>query len=286
MTAKKRRIILSAVVIVEILGLIGLGIYAWIEGGMSPQLTASQVKIVNSPGITMLLNGDPTNTININDFINDHEGGFSLAEASSPDGRQLFIRDDTFNPTDDDTIIFVRDAESYDQGTTYISFNFTMRADFDSNEAGTTGATRAVWLDPTKCFIRDADGEAIIPIRISVTYSVDGGELHTVILGEDWPEGTRPATNPVIGYYPGTYDNHYYHEAMTNNTVQNVESFSTYAPGLNTELFSLGEGVEATMTINIWLEGADPLCVDEPEIGPMIAGGVFDLSLYFTTISE
>ncbi len=293
MTAKKRRIILSVIAAVEIVGLMLLGLYAWIEGSVSPQLYATEIKIVNSPGITMLLNGDVASTININDFLADYGASFNMAEASSPDGVQIYIRDDELNPTGDDSRIFIREADSHDQGNAYIAFNFTMKPEFNEGEAATE---RKVWLDPDQCYVRrlvgydeDADApifEPIIPVKISLTFHVDDGNDYTVILGEARlpEEGGDVRYNPAVGYYLTSDDDHYQHEIMIDsNVVQNVRPFSEFRPG-NQALFTLTEGQTAYMTVRIWLEGTDPLCVDDPEFCDTIAGATFDLSIFFTTI--
>ena len=291
MTAKKRRTILSIVAAVEILVLAALGIYAWIEGSVSPQLYATEVKIVNSPGITMLLNGDVATTININEFLADYGASFNMAEASSPDGRRIFIRDDEFNPTGDDTRIFIRDANSNDQGTSYIIFNFTLKPEFNEGEAATA---RNVWLDPEQCYVRKLVGydddthepvfEPIVPVRISLTFHVDDGNDYTYIFGEPrFAEEGDVKTYPAVGYYLTSEGTHYQHEAIFDSTVQNVLPFSYFGTNGN-PLFSLSEGQTCYMTVRIWLEGADPLCVDDPDYGTDIAGATFDLSIFFTTI--
>ena len=67
---------------------------------------------------------------------------------------------------------------------------------------------------------------------------------------------------------------------------QNVLSFSDFAPD-RAPMFSLEVGHTANVTVRVWLEGADPLCVDDPAHGiEQIAGGTFDMQLYFTTVDE
>ena len=307
MTSKKRKTILCIVAAVEVLAIAALGIYAWIEGSTSPQLYATDVKIVSSPGITMLLNGDPQSVININDYLGEVTGDFYLTEASSPDGRTIYIRDDEFNLTDDDELIFVRDANGLDPQSTYIEMVFTLKADEDSEEYG-EGGPRSIWLDPSKCYIYNHNGqpnprptddpnapedEPIVPIRVSISYYYEGDDPSTVqtyIFGMERPEN-EPAsegkTNPVTGYYSTTEPGHYYHQAIFDpNVVQNVHSFSDYAPG-NAPLFTLAVGQTANVTVRVWLEGADPLCVDNPDYDALqIAGGTFDFMLYFTTVDE
>lgn len=306
MTSKKRRIILCIVAAVEVLAVAGLGIYAWIEGSTSPQLQATEVKIVSSPGITMLLNGDPQSVININQYLGDMNNDFYLTEASSNDGRHIFIRDDSFNVADDDTLIFVRDANSVDINNTYIEMDFTLKADEDSDEYG-PGGPRSIWLDPSKCYVYVHNGqpnprptdvvnppedEPIVPVRVSISYYYDGDDPNTVrtfIFGMDRPADEPAAdgkTSPVEDYYPTTEGGHYYHQAIYSGQPQNVLSFASYAPG-RAPLFTLAVGQTAKVTVRVWLEGADPLCVDDPAYGvQQIAGGTFDFLLYFTTVDE
>ena len=303
MTSKNRKTILCIVAALEVLVLAGLGIYAWIEGSTSPQLYATDVKIVSSPGITMLLSGDPRSVININDYLGELTGDFYLTEASSPDGVKMFIRDDSFNYIDDDEKIFVRDANSQDPQSTYIEMVFTLKADEDSEEYG-AGGPRSIWLDPSRCYIYNHNGqpnprptddpnapaeEPIVPIRVSISYYFDdnSNDVTTYIFGMP-----RPADEPVSegrtyavhDYYTATSGNHYLHEAIFMSTPQNVLSFSDFAPD-RAPMFSLEVGHTANVTVRVWLEGADPLCVDDPEFGTDIAGATFDLSLFFTTIS-
>lgn len=302
MKAKKRNKILSILAIVEILALMGLGIYAWIEGGTSPQLVANDLKITSSPGLIMLLNNNPEDEININTYIHETTDEFRMAEASSPDGRQIFIRDDQYNPnTNDDETIYVRNANDTDDlYRTYIRFSFDMRGEFDSDEEAQIG--RKVWFDD-ETNITDAAGEPILPIRVSLTYSIDGGAERTLIFSEERVDQQADPTPPYLAgsngyvtYYPVTTFTSAHLAAFADAATaltydpsaaaaRRVYAFSEYGDSEHS-LFTLTGGQTCSMTVRIWLEGTDPLCEDNPEFGVDIADHVFNLLLRFTTIDN
>lgn len=301
MKAKKRNKILAILAIAEILALMGLGIYAWIEGGTSPQMEAKNLKITSSPGLIMLLNNIPEQTIDINEYIHETTTDFRMAEASSPDGVKIFIRDDTYNPnTADDETIYVRNAnDTQDLYRTYIRFSFDMRGEFDSEEDAQAG--RKVWFDDDTN-ITDVNGSPILPIRVSLTYSINGGAETTLIFSEERddqladPAPTYIPSSGYVTYYPVIAFNSAHLATFADSANKltydpsaaasnRVYTFSDYGDS-NHPLFTLTGGDECTMTVRIWLEGTDPLCVDNPVFGPDVADNIFNLLLRFTTIDE
>ncbi len=284
MKKQPKRFILAIVAIVEVMGLAVLGVYAWIEGGMSPQLVGSDISITNSPGLTMLLNNDPAEVININDFISDPSVAFFLAEASSADGSTIFIRDNEKNTENGDPYgIYVRQANDNDKNSTYITFNFELKVDAEFQ----TATARPVWLDASQCYIRgtaDDPTTAIVPVRVSLTYSIDGGTSTTYIFAENWDsesDGEMDDPHSATRTLPVASCNAETGVPIYNAAGQYVQSFGSYSSSAN-PLFSIAGDSTVSITVCIWLEGADPLCIDEADI----AGTTFFLSLFFKTYDD
>jgi hypothetical protein len=255
--------------------------YAWIFSTQFSDITGINVLLGESQGLIMAINGNVSQSISINDYLGASFSAFSLKEASSSNGRDLFLRDsgmyysDTENiyenisvARDEIGIIQFREAEITDQNTGFIYFNLTLQA---------LGDNRYLIFNALDSYIEDTNDQAIEPIRVSLTF-IDGENVETKIIGNRQEYYGNYSTESVdsidsitkVGY----------------NGTQDVETFSGYT-GYNGEVFDedrtlycLQDGVVIQLVIRIWLEGGDPLCTDS------IAGSLLNIVLKFDNIAE
>ena len=255
--------------------------YAWVFSTYFSNIAGVNIALVESQGLIMTLNGEITQSIDINSYLGGSFSTFSLKEVSSSNGQDIYLRDsgtyyidddhiyDEVDVARDDTgIIKFRAAEVADQNTNFIYFDLKIES---------TGDSRYLIFDSANCYIKDTSNNYIEPIRISLTF-IEGASTNTKIIGN---------RQEYIG--------NYYTEAVTSidsitkvgyTTTQNVSSFDSYNGYTNAvfdedkTLYYLPQGVQVGVIIQIWLEGGDPLCTNS------IAGSSLDVAMQFDNIAE
>lgn len=276
MKSKKRPIELLVVCIAVSVLVIMLIIatYSWIEGSMSPSVKGNDIQLAHSPGLVMTLNGVAKDVIDVNRFIQDSSTSmFVLSEASSSDGVNVFLRDSNryvVDPNDPSKeYMCFHKATDADKNVSFIEFDFALTAD---------GGARNVWFDTTKSLIKDADGNDLKPIRISLT-STDSTPNNgtnnngTVILGTSPDYETNPSPNATKAIYALKADT----TALMKG--QNVKTFSDYSSSAS-RIYTLKENESVEITARIWLEGGDSDCVDE------VSGENFSMVMYFDSTTD
>ena len=255
--------------------------YAWIFSTYFSDITGMNIALSDSQGLIMIINGEVTQTISINDYLGEAFSEFSLKEVSSANGEDLFLRDmstyyndeagiyDSVSVARDDIgIIQFRPANFSDNNLSYIHFSFMLQA---------AGTNRYLIFDSVESFIKNTNGELMYPIRVSLSFD-DGTTEVTKIVGN--------RQEYVGNYYTQAISNLDSYTKVGYTTNQNVNSFQgyngynggTFSPAKT--LFYLQQDVNVNVTVRIWLEGGDPLCRDE------IAGSELDINLKFDNIDE
>ncbi|MGD9901243.1 MAG: hypothetical protein AB7S44_01755 [Spirochaetales bacterium] len=272
--------LLISLTLILVVGIISVS-YAWVFSTEFSDITGVNIVLGESQGLVMTVNGNVSESININNYLGASFSTFSLKEASSSDGRDLFLRDSGTYYVDEENIyegidvasdeigiIQFRDADLSDRNVSFIYFDLTLES---------TGDNRYLIFDDTNSYIKDISNNLINPVRVSLTF-VEG----------------ESTTTKIIGNRQEYYGN-YYTEAVSNidsitkvgyTTDQDVETFAGYN-GYEDSVFSashtlyyLTNGVQIHVVVRIWLEGGDPLCTNS------IAGSLLNIALQFDNIAE
>lgn len=255
--------------------------YAWIFSTYFSDIRGINITLSDTQGLIMILNGEISQTIDINNYLGESFDTFSLKEASTSNGRDLFLRNmstyyqddegiyDSVNVARDDIgIIRFRPAVVSDRNNSFIYFNFTLQA---------AGTSRYLIFNSADSFIKDSLNQPMIPIRVSLTFD-DGNNVATRIIGNR-QEYLGNYHTQAVGSIDGSTEVGY----TTNQNVSSFVGYNGYTAGVfdvNKTLFYLEENVNVNVTVRIWLEGGDPLCRDE------IAGSSLDVSIKFDNIDE
>ena len=255
--------------------------YSWVFATDFSDIKGVNIKLADSQGLIMSLNGQVTQSIDINSYLGGSFNTFSLKEASSNNGSDLFLRDsgmyyndvagiyDAIDVAEDEVgIIQFREAVEADYNESFIYFNIRLEA---------TGDSRYLFFDAVNSYIKDTDENLIEPIRISFSF-IENETTETKIIGNrqeylgNYSTGAISSVDGVtsVGY----------------TTTQDVESFAGY-DGYTAAVFDeaktlyhLTQGSVVDLVIRIWMEGGDPLCVNS------IGGSTLDISLVFDNVSD
>ena len=255
--------------------------YAWVFSSEFSDINGVNIVLGESQGLVMTINGNVSESININNYLGASFSTFSLKEASSQNGRDLFLRDsgmyynDTENiyenvevARDNVGIIQFREAQMEDRNTGFLYFNFTLES---------VGDNRYLIFDAENSFIKDIANNALEPVRVSITFT-EGSTTQTKIIG------TRQEYSE--NYYTGAINSIDSTTKVGYAANQNVDTFYGYTgySGENLDptktLYYLPEGLQINVVIRIWLEGGDPLCTNA------IAGTLLNIALMFDNIAE
>jgi len=255
--------------------------YSWIFSTYFSDIVGINLSLIESQGLVMIMNGEVTQSIDINAYLGGSLSTFALNEVSSSNGRDMFLRDVSTYYIDEDNIyenidvardntgiIKFREATSNDYNNSFIYFNFTLES---------TGDNRYLIFDSNNSFIKDDNFNSIYPIRVSMTF-VDGESVATQILGNRQEYLGNYYTEAV-----SSIDNDTKVGYTTDQNVESFEAFNGYFGGVfdaDKTLYYLEEGVQIGVIVRIWLEGGDPLCVDS------MGGSSLNIALRFDSIAE
>lgn len=226
--------VISIVILLEIIALLIVGTFAWVE-------TVSSIKITNETNTvgtikddtkyTDMMIGGESGTIDLLDYF-EPSGDMHLAPASSADGKNLY-----FPKANIGSNVIYRKGNVSDKNTTYLSASFRLKAD--------TNADFFFWKDSTHNISVDDS------IRVSVTAYTEGEN----------PEGTFDPTSGKLISNTKIYANNASTTEVVNSTsgatgATTVEKFSDHVKGKSStaRLFAVGANETKYVTINVWLQ--------------------------------
>jgi hypothetical protein len=255
--------------------------YAWVFATQFSNIQGVDIILGESQGLVMTVNGNVSETININNYLGASFSTFSLKEASSSNGRDLYLRDSGMYYIDEENIyesvdvardnigiIQFRDAQVEDQNASFVYFNIALES---------VGDNRYLIFDAANSYIKDIYNNPLDPVRVSLTF-VEGETVETKMVGNRQE-----------------YFGNYYTEAIGSidsltkvgySTNQNVETFAGYTGyngatfDSNKTLYYLQDGHRVNLIVRIWLEGGDPDCTNA------IAGSLLNIALKFDNLAE
>ncbi len=274
---QRTRIILTAVVIMELVALLLAAAYAWIESVNKPEIRGQNLSISASSGLMIRMDGKPNSDVDLNQYLDDAQrSSFMLKECSSPDGKQMFVRDGSLeiqhSTADDD--VRMRSANTTDTNVRYLSQDFELIAE---------GNARNVWLDASNCSLEIVSEDPTVtakPLRLSLEFQPDDGS-NSIFVFSTYPTNSMQAqTGPVnsVDANNGAILSHanYYSSDHTDGLL--LRSFASIDE--NSPMIHLEKNQSCKVTLRVWLEGTDPSCVDE------VAGNTFNLKLRFDSTQD
>ena len=229
---KTKNLIISIVILIEVISLLTVATFAWVE-------TVSSIKITNETNTvgtikndtkyTDMMIGGEGGTIDLLDYF-EPSGDMHLAPASSADGKNLY-----FPKANIGSNVIYRKGNVSDKNTTYLSASFRLKADTNADFFFTATPAISVSND----------------IRVSVTAYTEGEN----------PEGTFDPESGKLISNTKIYANNDSTTAVVNSTsgatgATTVEAFSDHQKGAKSEkrLFAVGANETKYVTINVWLQ--------------------------------
>ena len=222
----RKSILLSAVVILEVIAILTVSTYAWVE-------TVSSIKIINVPGgygefddflytkvnFSDELNG--TQSILLSDYFK-RSGDMHLAPISSPDGKDFYFPNLTAQANQQN---LYRKGTSSDSNVNYVSVAFEMKSNVTSD----------FYFSGTPTISNDN-------IRLSITSVTKGGNNEQTVI-----YGKKSSDDTVVNTKQG------------GTTQVHVESISdhTDTSDASKALFSIAKTETKVITINVWLQNLE-----------------------------
>ncbi len=275
---KRTKMTLTAVVIMELIALLLAAAYAWIESVNKPEIRGQNLSISASSGLMIRMDGSTNSeAVNLNQYLDDGRGSsFMLKECSSPDGKQMFVRDGPleiqYSTSDED--VRMREANVTDANVRYLSQDFELIAE---------GNARDVWLDAEKCSLEinsDDPSVGAKPLRLSLEFQPDGEEHVTFVFSTIPGSSMKAQIGPVsqVDANNGQILAHASYYSADNTAGLLLRSFSSINE--SNPMIHLEQNQSCKVTLRVWLEGTDPDCVDA------VAGNTFNLNLRFDSTQD
>lgn len=273
----KKKPVMAIISLLDIVFLLILLTWAWIEGTANPGLRGTNMQISVAPGLVMKIDGTQTDIINLNKYCSDDsKQTITLAEASSATGTKIFFRSVSENTTENDETVYLRETSSpdTDKNVNYLLVTFTLTA---------ANGAQKLWIDPAQSYIRDSNGNPLNAIRVSLEVKhMDNGvpseKSETTILSmreadssgfcllkgvKDFDRANnRLVDDTAVGGIDG--------ECMAYVQVYPLTGYSSNHPWME---LSADETIQVTM--RVWLEGMDEDCIDS------ISGNSLDFHMFF-----
>lgn len=234
---KTKNLIISIVILVEILMILTVSTFAWVE-------TVSSIKISNKDDeatidtyvFTRAMIGGTTGTIDLGKYFRQ-AGDMHLSPASSADGKNFYFPQNSANTTSYTNAY--RKGNINDKNTLYMSVSFRVKADTNA-DFFFTGVPTFTNLGSD--------------IRVSVTAYTEG----------DSPEGHYDPDSGTTVSNTKIYALNSSSTAVVNSTTGStgtaaVEAFSDHDIEGRTSsgrLFSVGAEETKIVTVNLWLQGS------------------------------
>jgi len=155
MKKRTKRIWKRCLPVLITLALLATGVYAWIYGNVTPEMTGS-FKIGSMSGLNFEIDTAKTNLINLNESYGISSESLNLNEVSSADGKLFYTRDTsrlylesgndgpmgnreiiTFRPAEVNTVVETADGDSIVKSVTgdYMDVSFKMLLDYNTEDA-------------------------------------------------------------------------------------------------------------------------------------------------------
>lgn len=238
---RKKNILISIVILIEIIAIMVVASYAWVETVSSIKITTAENAPleVDSYYFTEAMIGSTHDTIDMDKYFKP-SGDMHFAPCSSVDGDSFYF------PKKSGATAFVgsgdnsfRKGNSSDKNTAYMSVTFKLRADTNADFFFYFNGNN----NPT--FSSQASN-----MRVSVTAYPEGTSKGDLYDNTGKPLYTKvyansASTTPVVGNTGGS------------TTATAVEAFSAHKKGSGTtnRLFAVGANETKIVTINVWLQG-------------------------------
>lgn len=250
--SKKLRISLTIVALVEILTLIAVTTFSWIEGGYNGNVKSPDITITTGSDLTMYYGGNVKNTITIPTC--------TLEETSSADGRNFFfpLAENTSNSTGN---MSFRKGTADDENQKYVSLDFDLVAG-DSPADVYLGAGT---------IIRSSNANLMKALRMSFLTNDDKAPMVFSPTQMPGVEGLQ--------YSPITSIDENGSAATSNVSTDAYGDYYYKGDGSSNALFHLNKGETKHITFVLWLEGTE---FDSKDVANQ------DLSVYieFTTTTD
>ena len=226
----KKSLLLTVVALIEIIALMGVATYSWVESvssimihttGQDPTVPGGTKMTINNPLKQKAGVGSSGSAIDLNDYFRK-SGDYHLAPASSADGNSMFFPEVRGGNSGN-----FRVGTINDQNVNYISFTFKLKSTNSNYTSYAFDEAPVIKLDGT------AVSNNLVRIGIGVNGNFN-------IYGNTASNGNETVVNASDG--------------STGPTV--VRAFSDYVKGKN-RLFSTTYNTDTFVTVNIWIQ--DPL---------------------------
>ena len=236
-------IVISIVILVEIIAILMVASFAWVETVSSIKLTTKDTDpvTVDTYVFTEAMIGGTEGTIDLGKYFKP-SGDMHFAPASSADGVNLYFPKLTSAGTayvssgNLDHIIPYRKGNTSDMNTNYLSVSFKVKADTNAD----------FFFTQVPTFSNQGSN-----IRVSVTAYSEGTSA-----GDLFDENGAPVYTKIYGTNAST-------AAVVKNAAgatasTTVEAFSAHIKGTGTtnRLFAVGANETKIVTINMWLQGS------------------------------
>lgn len=223
---KMKRMMLSIVILAEVIILLVVATYAWVETVSSIKITneANTKGTVDTYVFTEAMIGEGRGTIDIAKYFKQ-SGDMHLAPASSADGRTMY-----FPKANISSNFIYRKGTVSDKNTAYMSVTFKVRADTNADFFFDKGTNDQ---GPSFSALED-------DIRVSVTSQSEGSTSAPVTTIYSKNASTTAVVNSTSGATGAT----------------TVEKYADHIKGKSStaRLFAVGANETKIVTINIWLQ--------------------------------
>ena len=233
-----KNLVISIVILVELIAILGVATYAWVETVSSIKITTESTKEleVDTYVFTEATIGGTSGTVNLGKYFKQ-AGDMHFSPASSADGVNMF-----FPKVQSDGTAYIssgsnryRKGNTSDMNTAYLSVSFKLKASTNAD----------FFFEQVPSFTNQSAN-----MRVSVTAYTEGlsdGDLYD---------------NTGKPLYTKIYASSASSDAVVNNVngstgTTSVEAFSDHIKGTGSSnrLFAVGANETKIVTINVWLQG-------------------------------
>lgn len=215
--SKTKNLVISIVILIEVIAVMVVGSFAWVETISSIKIKNFDEGTVNSYLYNIAQIGDSATEIDLADYFRQG-GDMHLAPASSADGVDIFF------PKTAGVTGKYRKADTNDKNVSYLSVSFKITVAEDSDFFFSNG-------NPTFGSFND-------DIRVSVlARDEDKATLDDHYVFARTAQSGASVVNTVNG----------------DSTTINVRAFSNYTKN-RTKLFKVEAGTDKIVTVNLWLQ--------------------------------
>ncbi len=235
-----KNLVISIVILVEVLAIIAVASFAWVETVSSIKITTASSSLleVDTYVFTEAEIGSSTATVDLGKYFKP-SGGMHFAPASSAYGDVLYFPKVTAAGTAYATGAgSFRKGNTSDMNTAYMSVTFKLRADTNAD----------FFFEQVPTFSEQSGN-----MRVSVTAYTEGmskGDLYDSQTGKPKYTKVYAMSSSTASVVNGT--------SSTNKKATEVEAISDHIKGKGStkRLFAVGANETKIVTINVWLQGS------------------------------